>query len=66
MPSKKKPTHLRGGGSARAWGREPKVHYARDSYEGDEASLCERSGHGTPTTDPVDCRFCLRIASGGH
>jgi len=56
--------HLRGGDSARRYGREPKVHYPRDSYPGDDYSLCEKSYHGTETDDPVDCRICLDIATG--
>jgi hypothetical protein len=58
--------HLRGSDSARRYGRAPKVHFRRDSYSGDDYSLCERSVYGTPTNEPVDCKFCLRIASGGH
>ena len=56
--------NLRGSDSARRFGREPKVHYSRGAYEGDRESMCERTVYGTPTDDPVDCKFCLRIALG--
>jgi len=58
------PKHLRGGDSARRYGREPKVHYARNSYENDSASLCERSLYGRETDDPVNCKLCLEMSTG--
>lgn len=64
MTKKAKPKNLRGSDSARRYGREPKVHYARASYTHDTYSLCERSVYGTPTDDPVNCKFCLNIAQG--
>jgi hypothetical protein len=62
----KQPSHLRGGSSARRYGREPRVHYARNAYEGDDYSLCEKSLHGSWTDDPVDCKLCLKMASGDY
>lgn len=56
----KKPKNLRGSDSARRYGKEPKVHLARDAYPGDESSWCGRTVHGTRTDDKVTCSFCLR------
>jgi hypothetical protein len=60
----KEAQHLRGSTSARRYGREPRVHYRRDSYDNDMYSLCERSCYGEPTDEPVNCKLCLDIAQG--
>lgn len=58
------PRHLRGARSARRYGREPRVHYPRNAYEGDLYSLCERTLYGTPTDDPVTCKLCMEMITG--
>ena len=43
------------------YGSAPKIHLRSPGGFDDTDSMCGYCVHGTPTTDAVDCKRCLRI-----